>query len=174
VIGRRNEDHAVAVGDLMRQCDPLLVVRPDEDDLGTVRADPVNLDPGRVVRHDDEHSDAQQTARAGERLGVVAARMSHHTARVFLVFELRQRVERAANFERAGRLEALGLQETAFSEGQQRRPDDPALDPIRRCPDLVNGHKVAVIGVGHVAILRPRIVRCLQGRSCRVGGSDRP
>jgi len=79
-------------------------------------------------RHDDDRADAQQPRRKRHGLGVVAARMGHDAAPLLLVGQLRQRVVRAADLERAGRLEALRLDESDVAETEQWRAHGDAAN----------------------------------------------
>ena len=83
---------------------------------------PATLTAGALSGHDHDGADPQQPRRAGDRLGVVAARMGDDAAGPLLGAELGQRVVGAADLERAGRLEALRLDERTVAERQQRRP----------------------------------------------------
>ena len=86
---------------------------PDDDDLGAVGLDPRPLERRRVRRHDDDRRRAEQPGGAGDALGVVARRVRDDAAGALRGAQRRDRDVRAADLERADRLERLGLEEAA-------------------------------------------------------------
>jgi hypothetical protein len=79
------------------------------DQLGAERAHRGELDRVRVLRHADRARDAEERARVGDRLAVVARRGRDQAAPPLLLAELRDEVDAAANLEGADRLVVLVL-----------------------------------------------------------------
>ena len=173
VVGRRHELQPVAVGNLVRTCHALLVVRADEDDLGAICPHAGHLDRGRVVGHHHDRADAKDSRRACDRLGVVAARMSDDARPALLGRQLGERVVSAAELERASRLEALGFDESAVAEGQQTAcaaPPHAACRPLRGCRRGSPGGCRRPLSPGYTARTgRPPLVPSV----AVVGGPDR-
>jgi len=85
----------------------------DEDNLGPVAARGVHLRHGRVLRHEHDCSHACLPRRERDRLPVVPCACRHDSRRALRVGERGNLVDRAADLERAGPLEILGLEEDA-------------------------------------------------------------
>jgi hypothetical protein len=81
-----------------------------------------DLDLRRAVRDDDRGRDAEAGGGAGDALGVVAARVGDDAARAHLGGEAGQEVAGAAQLERAGPLQVLGL----GVDGRASAPGAPA------------------------------------------------
>src|SRR5439155_877805 len=73
------------------------------------------LRDGDAVREDDARRDADELRREGDALTVVAGRRGDHTRSARRRIELEDRVERAADLERARALQVLELEEHVAS-----------------------------------------------------------
>ena len=107
------------------------VVQPH---LGAVRPGVLDLDRRRVGRHHDGRAPCQELRRRGHALGVIAGGVGDHGGRV----DLADRVVGAAKLERAGALQAFGLQQHAPAGPlvqrlgfEQRRAHGDAAQPCR-------------------------------------------
>jgi hypothetical protein len=117
---------------LARLLDPVI-----KDDLGTIAARIGDLDRRRIRRHDDERRYAERLCRRRHALGMIARGPGDDALVALNGRELRQRVVGAAELERAGALQRLGLDEQAaaepridrrrFEEGRQHRLAGDAL-----------------------------------------------
>ncbi len=86
----------------------------NDDDVGAERAGHLQLELRGVIRHDHHSGNAELLGGVRDRLGVVAARMRHHTERALIRGERQQGIEGPAQFERAGGLKAFGFQPEIF------------------------------------------------------------
>ncbi len=123
-----------AVGDALAALGAAVV----KHDLGAVAACVRNLDTRGVGRHDDDGLDVQKLGRAGDALGMIAGGKRHHPALSLGRAQGRETVEGAPELERAGALQALGLEEKAVADPvidpgnlQEGGVDGPALEPGR-------------------------------------------
>ena len=114
--------------DVARDRGAVLAVAVVEHDLGAERRGALALGPRRVRRHHDHRRHAEELRRRRHALRVVAGRIGHHAAGAPLLRDRRQLVVGAAELERAGALQRLGLQEHPRAEprvehrrGDQRR-----------------------------------------------------
>jgi hypothetical protein len=161
---------------------PLLVVRANKHDLGTVRADAGHLDRRSIVGHDHDGANAEQACRSGDRLGMVAARVSHHPAGALLLRQLCHGVVRPTNLERASWLKALGLDEGVLAKMKQGSAEGHAAQPAGSGTDVVDrGFGRGRVGVwdrGHVAILTlghpPLGMQSVTTERTRFGSSEGP
>ncbi len=111
-----------------------------EDDLGAGLAGGVDLHPRRVGGHDDGRCDAEPPGGERDPLGMVSGREGDHAARALGFVQLHQPVGRAAQFEAAALLQALGLDPDPAPlpiERQEGRFRDGAGDAPRRSSDTV-------------------------------------
>ena len=122
VVEGRDERQAIALCQLARARDPLFVGRPDEVDLGPVGPDGRDLHGRGLTGHDDDRADPEEPCRSRHALGVVAARVRDDARGALRGVELRDRVVRAADLERADGLEALGLEPRTVGDREQWRP----------------------------------------------------
>ena len=111
--------------------------------LGTEPARPRDLHRGRVRRHDDDRRHAEQLRRERHALRMVAARERDHAGGAFACGHRRQPVVRAAELERAGTLQILGLEPQPRAadrvervRAEQRRTHRDPRDTRRRDPDI--------------------------------------
>ena len=87
-----------------------------DHDLAAVAARRRHLRGRRVVRHHDRGRHAEQACRQRDRLRVVAGRERDHAGLALARVEARQRVEGAAELERAHALQVLALEEDLGAE----------------------------------------------------------
>ena len=101
------------------------VVAPGED-LGTERLGALDLGDRRGSGHEDLAGHAARAGGEGQGLGVVAGARRHHAPRAALLPQRRELAQRAADLERAGALQVLGLQDdlAAAVVGQRRARQD--------------------------------------------------
>src|SRR5207247_10238871 len=92
-----------------------LVPAGGEHGLCTGALDRDELRDGDAVREDDARRDANELRREGDALTVVAGRRGDHTRSARRRIELEDRVERAADLERARALQVLELEEYVAS-----------------------------------------------------------
>ena len=99
------------------------------DDRRAAPFRPRELCGGRIGRHDDGRRHAEETGGLGDALGVVAGGDGDDALRPDLRVEAGQRIVGAAELERAGALQALGLEEDAragdgveIRAGEERGP----------------------------------------------------
>ena len=136
--GSSNGDTSVAPrcpADLARDRGAILGVAVVEHHLGAERGGALAFCLWRVLRHHDRRRHAAQLRRMRHALRVIAGRIGHHAGGFPIVRDRGNLVVGAAEFERAGALQGLGLQvhacaETVVEHGeiQQRRADRHALD----------------------------------------------
>jgi len=132
----------------------LLVVGAYENDLAAIASHAVNLDLWRVLGHDHDGAHPEHARGTRNGLSVVAARMCHDADLLLLVGELRERVVRAADLERAGGLEALRFDEALVAETQERGAHNGFRHARRRGPNVVDRYLVGHgFWGGHVGIL---------------------
>ena len=119
VVERRDHRLAGLLGEFGRSAEPLLD-RHQFDGRAEV-AGGLDLAGGGVVRDHDVRVDAERPCRVGDRLGVVAGRMRQHAAGPDVRVEPGDRGHRAADLERADRLQVLRLEpQPRPGRGQQR------------------------------------------------------
>ena len=117
----------------------------DHDDLGAVGLDARPLDRRRVGRHHDRRRDAEQAGRPRDALRVVARRVGDQAAGALVRRERRGRDVRAADLERADRLQRLGLEPLVpirGAERDERRPEGDAPERGGRRADVVDRDEV--------------------------------
>ena len=133
-------------GEPSLQGDPIVGVAIEADDLRAVALGRGALGGGRVVRHEDRRPRAAELGGERQRLGVVARRGGADAAQRRLgLGERRDGVVGAAELERAGALQALGLQRDPRAEAlveraraHDRRAVRDAVQPGGRPPDVVD------------------------------------
>ena len=103
----------------------VLAVAVVRDDLGAERFGAQALGRRRVGRHDDGRAHAEQFRRGGDALGVVAGGIGDDAGGALVRRDRAAFVVGAAELERAGALQRLGLEEDAGAEAlvQHRRVD---------------------------------------------------
>ncbi len=106
-----HQHRAALVGDALRDRLAIFGLAVVEHHLGAQRPGGLDLDGRRVGRHHDHRRAAHHTGRRRHALGVVAGREGHHACLALLRVEPAQAVVGAAEFERAGPLQHLGLDE---------------------------------------------------------------
>ena len=143
VIGRDEHHAALDIGANHRRA--VLAVAIERHHLGTHPADVADLDRRRVGRHGDDRLDAEHRGRRGDPLRMVAGRESDDTAATLFVAQRRQLVVGAAEFERAGALQRLRLEQDApavalveLRRFDQRRFDGQAAEPCGGGVDIGN------------------------------------
>ena len=87
-----------------------------QNDIGAVAARGLHLQDRRALRHADHRTDAELGRRERHALGVVAGRAGDDPVTGLLRREIADLVVGTADFERAGLLQVLGLDEEVFAE----------------------------------------------------------
>ena len=117
--------------------------RVDRDHLRAVGADPFELHGRCIGRHEHGGRDPEQARSASHALGVVAARRGHHAARADREVKACDGVVRAADLERADRLERFGLEQdrpaVGCRERDERRGERHAAEALRCRANVVDG-----------------------------------
>lgn len=129
------------------------------DHLCAARAHPFGLHRRRVVRHHDARADAEQPRRLRDALGVIAGRERDDAPGLLRIGQPRERIECAAELERAGALQDLRLDQHASAERrverrivQQRRAHRPTVEAARGLPHVVEYRHLEAIAHGfHVS-----------------------
>ena len=130
-------------------CDRLAVVAAPvvEHDLGAKRGGALALGARRVARHDDHRRHVEQLRRRRYPLRVVAGGIRHYAAGPAIVGNRGELVVGAAELERAGALQGLGLEEHArpgerieHRRGHERRAQRHARKP-KRCGIDIGGRR---------------------------------
>ena len=109
VVERRDVLERARVADLGRHALSLLARVGAAHDLGAERLGAGDLHGSSVLRHHDRRGHAVERGSGSNALGVIPARVGHDAALDRGERRRRKRVERAAELERAGALEALRL-----------------------------------------------------------------
>ena len=132
VVEGRDVLERASVADLRRHALALVARVGAAHDLGAVGGGARDLDGRGVLGHHDRGRDAEQRSGGGDALGVVAARVGDDAALDRLERGRGERVEGAAELERARALQALGLDVDLAVERQpeQRRSHGDALEPL--------------------------------------------
>ena len=137
VVERRHHGEPLDPRDLRHAAVPL--GRRHQDDLRPERPDRLDLARGGHVRHDHDAADPEVAGRPGHRLAVVAGRVGHARRPRGRRGQAGQRVHRAADLERAHRLQVLRLEP---EPGPVGRPDHRRADGhAGRCGRRPGGHR---------------------------------
>jgi hypothetical protein len=119
-----------------------------QDDVSTVFPCGRDLGRRRVLRHRDGCRDTQQPGRQRDGLRVVARREGHDAGLALVGVELRQRIEGAAELERAHALEVFALEKDARPElavdgarAQDRRAVGMPLDARGGSRDVIESRQ---------------------------------
>ena len=146
VVVGRHEHRAGLVGDTLADGLAALAEAVVEDDLGPVAARVLDLQAGRILRHDDRRLYAEGAGGISHALGMIAGGIGHDAALALIRRQLGNPVIGAAELERAGLLQRLGLDEDApagplveIGGGQKRRDHRLAPDAECRCLDIGEG-----------------------------------
>ena len=148
VIGR-HQGGAAPLGDVA--CDHVTVfaVAIIEHHFGAPGAGVVDLDRRRVGRHDDGGGGAHGVGRGGDALGVIARREGDHAALDFAGVEAADAVVGAAELERPGALQGLGLDQQAAADAfvqqgrfEQRRDHGHAFEAARGGDDVGEDRRI--------------------------------
>jgi hypothetical protein len=151
VVEGRNDRETPFRGDPLGDGLTLVARRADDDDLRAVRGDSLALDRRRIRGHDDDRRCTQKPRRPSDALGVVARRVGDDAAGAFLGGQGRDCDVRAADLERADRLEALGLEEApvlGWPERNERRADGDAGEGRGRLDDPLEPDEGRLLGRG--------------------------
>ena len=167
MVERRDHRLAGLLGEFGRPAEALL--DGDQFDGRPEVAGGLDLADRGVVRDDDVRVDAERPRGVGDRLGVIAGGMRQHAAGPDGRIEPGDGGHRAADLERADRLQVLGLEpQPGPGRGQQWRPHGVGPDQLRRVADQVDvdqsqAHQVSPAGSGSA----------LAGRSPTAGSRSR-
>ena len=145
-------------GELARDLMGILVGAVDQADVAAVLANGLHLRHRRVRRHAERRAHAGALRRERDRLRMVARAGGHDAGRPLVIGEVRHRVRGAADLERAGHLEVLGLQEDGGARdlgelvrAEGRRLERVPGDRARRALDVVGGDTGIAVGSGHAS-----------------------
>ena len=135
-----------------------------EDDLAIIAFGRGDLRRRRIRRHDNRRWNVQKLGRQGDALRVIAGGKRHDAPAALFGIEFRQRIERAAEFERAHPLEVFALEEQFGAElqvrrarGQNRRTMRLTVNPGRCGQHVVIGWKgLHVSSPWRGSVKRPR------------------
>ncbi len=177
MIERRNHRHAAAAREFVGDRLARIALAVVEHHLGAIAARALGLHRRRIVGHDDDGRDAEQSAGERHRLRVVARGIGDHAAPLLLGRQAGERVVGAAELERAAALQVLAFEKHAGAgalidgaRSQHRRAMGYAGERVRRCGDVVvcdwqrlravecceTGHEAVLLARG--AVSPPRIV----------------
>ena len=111
-------------------------------DLGSPARRARDFHRSGVLRHHDRRRHAEERGGRSDTLGMVAAGIRHDAALDHVERRRREGVEGAAELERAGALEALGLDVDLALERQpqERCADGDPVEPARRRFDVGERH----------------------------------